>query len=245
MKRAVWKVLIATLAALGALAAGSAAWAGAPVAIYTFTGGSDGAFPDGNLVADAAGNLYGVTEAGGTGDSEFLGYGTVFMLSPPASQSGSWTEAVLYRFTGAADGGIPLAGLARDPSGNLYGTTLVGGCVPNCGGQGYGTVFKLAPPVPGSKNWTFTTIWRFQPRHDVQDGATPGGPLTLDGSGNLYGTTARGGLRAGCCGTVFELTPPSSGSGPWTETLLHVFSGYAEGAFPPAGVIFDRLAPRA
>jgi len=232
--------LIGALATLGAIVGGSAARAGAPVAIYTFQGGSDGSFPVGNLVADPAGNLYGATEAGGTGGSEFIGYGTVFMLSPPAIQSGSWTEAVLYRFTGAADGGIPLAGLARDASGNIYGTTLAGGCLPTCNGQGYGTVFKLAPPKLGSKNWQFTTIWRFQPRYGVQDGAEPAAPLTLDGSGNLYGTTGSGGIRVGCCGTVFELTPPPPpGSGPWGETLLYAFGGNSDAVSPAAGVTFD------
>jgi len=235
MKFGIRGLFIGALAVLGVVAGSSAAHADAPVAIYSFRSGSDGAFPVGNLVADSAGNLFGVTNAGGISQN-----GVIFELSPPAGQSGSWTERVLYRFTGGADGASPEAGLVMDSTGNIYGTTLAGGCLPNCSGTGYGTVFKLAPPAPGSKNWAFTTLYRFQPTSGVQDGAFPLAPLTLDGSGNLIGTTSEGGLYANGYGVVFKLTPPASGSGPWMETLLHVFTGYSDGVRPEAGVTFDR-----
>lgn len=226
--------MIGTLAALDAIVAGTAARAGAPEALYNFKGGSDGAFPVGNLVADAAGNLFGVTLDGGISDR-----GVIFELSPPATQSGSWTEAVIYRFQGGADGQYPEGGLTIDSNGKIYGTTSGGGCLPDCDGFGYGTVFEITAPTGESKNWAFNTIYRFWPRSAVQDGAGPVAPLTFDGAGNLYGTTVSGGLHFNAYGVVFKLAPPPSGSGLWTETLLHVFSGYGEGVSPLAGVTFD------
>src|SRR5436190_2003791 len=92
--------------------------------LYSFTG-SDGARPYAGLIADASGNLYGTTDNGGAS-----GYGTVFKVTPTG------TETVLYSFTGGSDGAYPLAGLIADASGNLYGTTYLGGA------NGYGTVFK-------------------------------------------------------------------------------------------------------
>ncbi|MGI9170058.1 MAG: choice-of-anchor tandem repeat GloVer-containing protein [Caulobacteraceae bacterium] len=226
--------MIGTLAALDAIVAGTAARAGAPEALYNFKGGSDGAFPVGNLVADAAGNLFGVTLDGGISDR-----GVIFELSPPATQSGSWTEAVIYRFQGGADGQYPEGGLTIDSNGKIYGTTSGGGCLPDCDGFGYGTVFEITAPTGGSKNWAFSTIYRFQPKAGAQDGAGPEAALTFDTSGNLYGTTITGGLHFNGYGVVFKLAPPPSGSGLWTETLLHVFSGYSEGVRPLAGVTFD------
>ena len=98
--------------------------------LYSFTGGADGGNPWAPLIQDAAGNLYGTTQAGGSN-----GVGTVFKLDA------SGTETVVYSFTAGTDGGFPLAGLVRDEAGNLYGTTLFGG-VFACG---CGTVFRLDP----------------------------------------------------------------------------------------------------
>ena len=93
--------------------------------LYAFTGGSDGASPNGGLIWDSAGNLYGTTGAGGTS-----GKGTVFELSPPAAGLTDWTETVLYSFEGGTtDGENPLAGVVFDKSGNLYGVTFQGGTV--------------------------------------------------------------------------------------------------------------------
>ncbi|MGI8841761.1 MAG: choice-of-anchor tandem repeat GloVer-containing protein [Caulobacteraceae bacterium] len=181
--------VIGALTALGAIVGGPTAWAAAPVPLYSFRGGSDGSQPAGNLVADAAGNLFGVTINGGIDES-----GVIFELSPPPTQSDSWAEAVLYRFKDGADGANPEGGLVIDSLGDIYGTTFNGGCLPDCNGNGYGTVFKLSPPASGSKNWAFTTIYRFQPKQGVQDGAYPQAPLTLDGFGNLYGRQ----LKAAC-----------------------------------------------
>ena len=103
--------------------------------LHSFTGGSDGAYPEAGLIADMAGNLYGTTWGGGTG-----GRGTVFQLTP------SGTLTVLHSFTGGSDGAWPAAGLFADAAGNLYGTTSSGGATASCPG-GCGTVFQLAVPA--------------------------------------------------------------------------------------------------
>jgi uncharacterized repeat protein (TIGR03803 family) len=100
---------------------------GTETVLYSFTGGSDGANPVAGLIADSAGSLYGTTLLGGASN---VSAGVVFKLAP------SWTEKVLYSFTGN-NGGIPRAGLIADSAGNLYGTTF------NGGGTGNGVVFKL------------------------------------------------------------------------------------------------------
>ncbi len=135
---------------------------------------------------------------------------------------------MLYRFTGAADGGEPIGDLIFDTSGNLYGTTEIGGKPHGCGGLGCGTVYKLTP-YAGS--WTETVLYQFQ---GLTDGAFPNGGVIFDALGNLYGTTCCGGPHN--AGTVFKLT--SSGSG-WTESLLYTFQGLTDGNEPDTGLIFD------
>jgi uncharacterized repeat protein (TIGR03803 family) len=118
--------------------------------LYSFgTNPNDGSIPNGGLVFDSAGNLYGTTQRGGS-----AGGGSVFELSP--LQGGSWGETVLYSFCSlpnCEDGAEPLAGLISDSVGNLYGTTVGGGTFSGgtCGGGGCGTVFELSPPsAPGA-----------------------------------------------------------------------------------------------
>ena len=185
--------------------------------------GKDGFNSRAGLVFDNSGNLYGTTVLGGTG-----GNGTVF--EETRGKNGSWTEKVLYSFTGGADGSLAVAGLTIDKTGNLYGTTLAGGA------SGYGDVFTLAPGKNG--RWTFTTILSF----DQADGESPDGVLIIDSAGNLYGATSGGGAYNSCaypgCGTVFKLTPGSGGT--WTETVLHSFnSNGLDGYNPEAGLIMD------
>src|SRR5579859_6637045 len=129
------------------------------------------------------------------------------------------TERVLYRFTGGADGGHPYAGLIKDGSGNLFGTT-------SDDGSGYGTVFEL---VNGGSSYTLSTLYSFS---GGGDGGQPHAGLILDSSGNLYGTTSIGGSIANA-GAVFELV--KSGSS-YTLSTLHAFSG-PDGATPDAGLI--------
>ncbi len=119
--------------------------------LYNFTGfygTGDGAFPTGGVTFDGKGNLYGVTSFGGT-----YSQGIVYELSP--GSNGTWTETILYSFTGGVDGsGLFLAqGLALDSSGNLYGTTINGGT------NGYGVVFEISPGSNGT--WTETVLHSF------------------------------------------------------------------------------------
>lgn len=107
---------------------------GLETVLHAFTGASDGIFPNGSLVRDSAGNLYGTTYTGGVS-----GYGLVFKLDAAGA------ETVLYQFIGGADGSFPYTGLVRDPSGNFYGTTWQGGDLGCSHPVGCGTVFKLVP----------------------------------------------------------------------------------------------------
>ena len=192
--------------------------------LHSFSGGADGAAPYGGVIIDQAGNLYGTTVGGGAHGA--FG-GVVFKLTP--QPDGSWTESVLYNFTDGADGGAPFGGLIFDQSGNLYGTTAVGGNLSQCSG-GCGVVFELTPNGNGG--------WKEQVLHAFagSDGGSPEAALTFDGAGNLYGTTDRGGASTCGCGTVFRLSRNSKGG--WDHSTLHSFYAHP-GASPTAGVIFD------
>ncbi len=184
--------------------------------LYSFKGGADGQVPMGSLIRDAAGNLYGTTFTGGVPDR-----GTVFKLDSTGN------ETVLYTFSGA-DGGNPFAGMIRDAAGNLYGTTGNGG-VFTCYGipGGCGTVFKLDP------TGTLTVLHSF----DGSDGSGPFAGLVYDNEGNLYGTTAQGGDLTcdggNTCGVVFKLDKKG------VLTVLHTFTGGADGNNPSATLIRD------
>jgi uncharacterized repeat protein (TIGR03803 family) len=191
---------------------------------------TDGNSPNA-VIQDAAGNLYGTTEYGGV-----YGYGVVFELSPPAQLGASWTETVLYSFTGGTDGGQVFAGVTEDAAGNLYGTTATGGDS-GCSQYGYpgcGVVFKLAPPAQLGGAWTETVLYTFT---GGTDGGYLEGGVIQDAAGNLYGTTLFGGLDSSYCsfycGVVFKLD--TSGN----ETALYSFTGLADGNNPSAGVIQD------
>jgi uncharacterized repeat protein (TIGR03803 family) len=181
--------------------------------LHSFTGGSDGANPQGQLVMDKSGNFYGTTNAGGVSNA-----GTVFMVTTKGK------ETVLYSFAGNADGASPVAGLTLDKLGNLYGTTTAGGA------SGNGTVFELAAPTIAGGQWTKEILYSFG---QGTDGTIPVAGVTFDASGNLYGTTSAGGLYG--YGTVFQLTPSGSG---WTETILHPFEMGSDGGVPYAGLVF-------
>jgi uncharacterized repeat protein (TIGR03803 family) len=188
---------------------------GVETVLYNFKGGTDGQNPEGGLVLDAAGNLYGTTTAGGVS-----GAGTIFVVTAAGK------EKVLYSFTGAPDGSKPEAGVARDAAGNLYGTTTAGGA------YGYGMVFKLTPPLVKGAAWTEEVLYSFG---SGTDGATPVAGVTLGSAGILYGTTSVGGAAGE--GTVFQLSPSASG---WTENILHNFQDADDGAIPYAGLIADK-----
>jgi hypothetical protein len=203
--------------------------------LYTFTGGSDGLYPTYSVVMDSQRNLYGTTSYGGyMPGCGGQGCGVAFELSPP-SGAGPWTETTLYTFTGNSDGGQSTTP-TLDSKGNLYGSTAAGGntsactshdnTVPGCGG-----VFELSPPAGGVGAWTLTALYNFS----GSDGMGPSPGLTFDSTGALIGVASEGGfgyhngsgIPCGLlgCGLIFSLTPPLSGSGMWTQTVLHYFSG--------------------
>jgi uncharacterized repeat protein (TIGR03803 family) len=195
--------------------------------LYTFTGGVDGGSPAG-LVMDSTGALYGTTSSGGQ-----YKHGTVFKVTPPAG-GGPWTESVIYSFTGGSDGSAPQAGLIFDAEGSLYGTTLQGGsglCYTENLLTYCGTVFKLAPPTAQGEAWTETVLYNFLAG---SDGALPQSSLIFDSTGSLYGT-AESGIYGG--GTIFQLTPPSTPGGAWTEQILHSFGGSNDGDLPEGGLL--------
>jgi uncharacterized repeat protein (TIGR03803 family) len=194
--------------------------------LHSFGHGTDGAYPAAGLVLDAAGNLYGTTQGGGIHSCAGSSCGTVFELSP--NGSGGWTETVLHNFGNGTDGTGPTASLIFDASGNLYGTTDAGGI------HGAGTVFEMS--LIQGVGWRETVLHSFG--HGT-DGALPFASLTLDATGNLFGTTLNGGTHtcAGSgCGTVFELSPNGSG---WTETVLYSFGSSMDGIYPYASLIMD------
>jgi uncharacterized repeat protein (TIGR03803 family) len=165
--------------------------------LYAFTGGTDGGFPNGSLIRDASGNLYGVTAWGGdlsscTGRGAYNGCGVIFKLDTTGK------ETVLYAFKGITDGAYPDGGLLRDKSGNLYGATNMGGTIGCADNFGCGTIFKL--DTNGHENVLYTF-------NAISHGVYPNGGLIMDRSGNLYGTTSSGGNPSCYCGVVFKLTP--------------------------------------
>jgi uncharacterized repeat protein (TIGR03803 family) len=229
--------------------------AGHETVLYRFTGGADGGFPlTGVIQRDAAGNLYGTTQYGGTANA-----GVVYKLDLTGHQT------LLYTFTGGADGGNPQAEVVGDFEGNLYGTTYHGGY------RGYGAVYKLDPAGNQTVLHSFTSTQASPTAGVIRDsatgdlygtastggggggmvykldatghetvlhsfGAVPGGSkpdagVIRDASDNLYGTTTSGGARG--FGVVYKLDPSGH------ETVLHNFTGGADGGVPYAGVIRD------
>lgn len=206
--------------------------------LYRFRGGADGVYP-GALTFGPDGSLYGTTVWGGgrgTDSCGHFGCGTVFKLTP--TPDGSWTETVLYRFNGPPDIENPGGTLVFDAAGNLYGTGSGG--ANTCGESGpCGAAYEL---IPSGGDWNEIVIWNFGASDD--DGAFPN-QLTIDGQGNLYGTTFGGGhCYEGCrqgSGTAFELIPSANG---WTENILHNFNfpqySFGGGVNPDGGLIFDK-----
>ncbi|QGM45709.1 choice-of-anchor tandem repeat GloVer-containing protein [Methylocystis heyeri] len=165
--------------------------------IYGFQGGlaNDGAGPQGDLIIDSSGALYGVTANGGPANQ-----GTVFRLTPPAAGQTQWSEAILYSFPvtqthTAPYGSRPFGRLVFDASGNLYGTTVGGGR------WGMGVAYMLSPPQQGPAQWNETVLHSFNSTGG-QDGSTPLG-FAIGKSGALYGMTMQGGSYG--WGEVFSL----------------------------------------
>jgi uncharacterized repeat protein (TIGR03803 family) len=173
--------------------------------LYTFAGTTDGGNPYGGVIQDAKGNLYGTASVGGAG-----GTGVVYSLDAAGKQ------ATLYSFKSSNDSSFPQAGVIRDGSGNLYGTTRDGGT------SGNGTVFKV------SKTGKEKVLYSFQ---GGADGMSPESGVIQDAEGNLCGTTFNGGAFG--YGTVFKLSMTGK------KTVIYSFTGGADGAAPYGGVIRD------
>ncbi len=172
---------------------------GALTTLYRFTGGSDGGYPYGGLVMDAAGNLYGTAQAYGNLDCSKMGgnpgCGTVFRLDAKRRFK------VLHVFAGSPDGALPSETLTLDAKGNIFGTTSFGGDDSCNGGYACGVVFEIDSHGKESLLHTFTG--------GAKDGEVPYGGVTLDNAGDIYGTTVSGGIGP-CnrgCGIVFKLSP--------------------------------------
>ena len=194
--------------------------AGKYTVLYNFGAPPDGSNPYSGLVRDSKGNLYGTTPLGGVVNGICnADCGTVFEL---VRNGETYTEKVLYAFTGGGDGSNPYGGLVRDKAGNLYGVTYAeGSTICLCG-----TVFEL------TSTGSMVTLYQFV---GGTDGANPFETLIRDSKGTLYGTTEKGGNTI-CpypgCGTIFEVTTNG------TEKILHSFSG-SDGAGPLAGLLRD------
>jgi uncharacterized repeat protein (TIGR03803 family) len=207
---------------------------GTEMTLYNFgqqQDGSDGVVPESKVTLDSSGNLYGTTLLGGTGHASTClnadPCGVAYKLAPDG------TYTVLYNFCSqpqCADGSNPDSGLIVDHQGNLYGTTTLGGNTPPqyCADLGCGTVFKIAP------DGTETVLYRFCSQADCADGLRPQGDLIMDGAGNLYGTALAGGPRKR--GILFRLAPDG------TETVLYAFcqsKQCPDGFFPSGSLVLD------
>jgi uncharacterized repeat protein (TIGR03803 family) len=203
-------------------AAGQKTWK--ETILYSFSG-PDGSTPQGTLLFDASGALYGTTYTGGA-----MGEGAVFKLTPPASGSSIWTESLLHSFNVAIgnDGAIPgTEQLVRDAAGNLYGTASQGGT------NSDGVVFELSPPTGSGTGWTETVLHSF----DGTDGIGPYVGLLANSAGALFGVTPQGGSYQ-YYGTVFKLSPPSGTTGARTFQVLHNFNtAYGQDGGNPAGAL--------
>ena len=181
-------------------------------------GGLSGANPVGDMVLDAAGNLFGVTSLGGQ-----FGNGVVYELSPPAVAGGNWTETVLHAFR-TLEGVNPVT-LSHDLSGPLFGICS------NGGSAGVGTVWRLFPPTVSGGTWSFRILHTFA---GGSDGANPSGMMIFKGV--KYGTTSAGGQFG--YGTAFNIV---FAGGVFTTSTIYSFAGSGDGIGPVANLVADPL----
>lgn len=196
---------------------------GAEKVLHIFSGGSDGAYPEGSLI-NVNGTLYGTTEAGGGSSGCYGGCGTVYSVTTKGK------EKVLYSFAGWPDGSQPLAGLI-DVNGTLYGTTSDGGSYTRCGyiPPGCGTVYSIT--TTGREKVVYSFCAQSVPF--CTDGSSPEASL-IDVKGTPYGTTYGGG--ANDFGTVFSVTTTG------THKIVYSFCSISpdactDGANPTTSVI--------
>jgi uncharacterized repeat protein (TIGR03803 family) len=217
-----WIIILATAVIIPGLLRSAAATDTEDI-LHIFTDeNGDGSGPSSGLVFDPVGNLYGTTYAGGAYEN-----GTVYKMMP--NSNGSWTESIIYSFTGGSDGETPIGTLALDAQGNLYGTARFGA---NTGDYACcGSVFELSPTSSG---WQYSLLYTFT---GGDDGKYPSASVILGADGSLYGTAFEGGTYG--VGTVFSLTPKAGGI--WKFSLLHTFTGGKDGGYPNTNLIFDAM----
>jgi uncharacterized repeat protein (TIGR03803 family) len=190
--------------------------------LHMFTGKRDGAHPSSQVLLDASGNAYVTTR--GPYNGALVSF----------SASDNWAAHVVHEFSATTDGHNPSGPIAMDASGAIYGSLVFGGavtftasgreCRATLGKTGCGAVYRLSPPTFTGGDWTETILYNFG-NGTFADGVYPTG-ATFDASGNLFGVAQVGGH--GCpggvrnTGTVFELTPPASGDGFWTESVAPI-----------------------
>jgi uncharacterized repeat protein (TIGR03803 family) len=217
--------------------------------LYSF-GEPQGELPVAGVVFEG-GSLFGTTFFGGGGE---CGCGNVYELTPPTTPDAAWTETILHTFTIGGppfDGEDRAAPLTIGPGGVPYGTTEYGGsgnCATGIFQIACGTVFQLTPPAEAGGAWSESVLYSFGTASG--DGAIPVAGLVRATSGALYGTTKSGGTSTSACsgnddtvpgcGTVFELRPPTTPGGSWTERVLHSFTGEnGDGAVPVAALVLS------
>jgi uncharacterized repeat protein (TIGR03803 family) len=189
--------------------------------LYSFTGGADGGQPYKGVTLDAQGNLYGTAVVGGTGGiCAGEGCGVVYKLTKNGS---TWTQSVIYNFTGKSDGYGPGSGVTFDKAGNLYGTTPTGGA------KSMGVIYELSP---SGSSWTFKVIHTFSGGSDGTGGSA--GRLLLDAAGRLYGVCTVGGANG--AGVAYKLTLVQ---GTWKFQTLYAFKGTPDAGFPYGALSMD------
>ena len=191
--------------------------------VYTFTGSTDGAWPQG-VIPDSSGNLYGPAYYGGNLSCPYtgIGCGVIFKIDTTGK------ETPIYTFQDGTDGGVPNGFITMDGAGNIYGAAIDGGTLTDCGGAGCGVIFKVTPAGKETALYSFT---------GGTDGGGPNGSLLMDRQGYLYGTAYLGGdlqctsiPNTAGCGVVFKISPTGH------ESVLHAFNG-TDGAGPSYGLL--------
>jgi uncharacterized repeat protein (TIGR03803 family) len=209
------------------LAPNGGGWSESIINSFSASTSSQGYHPEGGVIIDSLGNLYGTTSAGGNlsaAGCAGTGRGVVFQLTPGTS---GWTENVIHTFV-FTDGSGPGAPLTMDAKGNLYGTTPYGGTTNSNCGNGCGGVFELSPAAGGT--WSLSTPHMYTGN---PDGSSSFQPVAVDGAGNVYAASNGGPYN---WGVAIELSP--NGSGGWTYSRLHNFKGLKDGG-NPNGMILD------
>ncbi len=178
-------------------------------------------YPSGALLHSVRGGFFGVTMTGGPSSSICQnGCGTVFKLTPPMTEGGSWKQDTIYSFQANGDGKNPTNGLIEDTSGTLYGTTSGDRQTPS-------VVYKLTPPAAEDAQWNEETLATIPVSGYGVSRTTS---LMSDKAGNLYGASSQGGASSN--GSVFRVSPPSTESGGWLLATLFTFSSLHDGALP-------------